>query len=67
MKIEIEAPATRYCPECDNFGLEVTEDANIYECKICGSIWKRLRPVNDGNGNMINMPEKLKKLLEESD
>ena len=39
---------------------------NKYECKICGSIWKRLEPINDGHGNMVNMPAKLKKLLEES-
>jgi len=53
----------RYCPECDNWGLEVTENVNVYECNICGSIWERLKPLNDGTGNMINIPEKLKKLL----
>ena len=55
----------RYCPECDDWGLEITGDVNVYECNICGSIWKRLKPLNDGTGNMINMPEKLKKLLKE--
>ena len=56
-------PFVRYCPECDDLGLEVTEDVNVYECNICGSIWKRLKPLNDGVGNMINMPKKLKKLI----
>lgn len=57
---------TRYCPECGGFGLEVSgEDVNTYECEICGSVWKRLKPTNDGTGKMINMPEKLKKLLKE--
>jgi len=60
-------PFVRYCPECDDWGLEVTEDVNVYECNICGSIWKRLKPLNDGIGNMINMPEKLKKLLKEGE
>lgn len=55
--------ATRYCPECDDWGLEVTGDVNVYECNICGSIWKRLKPINDGLGNMVNIPKKLKKLL----
>jgi len=58
-------PFVRYCPECDDWGLEVTEDVNVYECNICGSIWKRLKPLNDGTGNMINMPKKLKKLIKE--
>ena len=55
----------RYCPECDDCGLVVTEDVNVYECNICGSILKRLKPLNDGTGEMINLPEKLKKLLKE--
>ncbi len=58
-------PLARYCPECDDWGLIVTEDPNVYECEICGSIWERLKPLNDGTGGMINMPEKLKKLLKE--
>ena len=58
-------PFVRYCPECDDWGLIVTGDVNVYECEICGSIWKRLKPINDGTGNMINMPKKLKKLLKE--
>ena len=58
---------TRYCPECDDYGLEINaEDINTYECVICGSIWKRLRPINDGAGNMINMPKKLKNILKKS-
>ena len=60
----MEVPAIRYCPECEEFGLEVSEDVNVYECKICGSVWQRLRPINDGKGNMLDMPKKLKKLLE---
>ena len=56
-------PFVRYCPECDDWGLEVTGEVNVYECNICGSIWKRLKPINDGTGNMINMPKKLKRLL----
>ena len=60
--MKISAPATRYCPECDDFGLEVTENLNVYECQICGSIWQRLKPLNDGD-KMINLPKKLKKLL----
>ena len=59
---EIEL-TTRTCPECEEFGLEVTEDCNIYECKICGSIWQRLKPINDGTGRMIHVPEKLNDLL----
>lgn len=58
-------PFVRYCPECDGWGLMVTEDVNVYECDICGSIWKRLKPLNDGTGNMINVPKKLKKLIGE--
>ena len=58
-------PFVRYCPECDDWGLEVTENVNIYECNICGSIWQRLKPLNDGTGEMINIPEKLKRLLKE--
>ncbi len=61
--MKLSSPATRYCPECDNFGLEVTENVNIYKCKACDSIWQRLRPLNDGFGNMINMPKNLKKLF----
>ncbi len=58
-------PATRTCPECENFGLDVSaEDVNRYVCKICGSVWQRLKPVNDGTGKMINTPDKLKKLLD---
>jgi len=60
-------PLARYCPECDDWGLIVTEDPNIYECEICGSIWKRLKPLNDGFGNMTDMPEKLKKLIEDGE
>jgi len=56
-------PLARYCPECDDWGLIVTEDPNLYECEICGSVWKRLRPLNDGTGKMVNLPEKLKGLL----
>ena len=64
----MKVPATRYCPECDCFGLEISAgDINTYECKICGSIWKRLKPINNGTGKMINLPKKLKKLLKESD
>jgi len=55
----------RCCPECNGWGLIVTEDVNVYECDICGAIWKRLKPLNDGKGNMINIPEKLKKLIKE--
>ena len=62
--MKIQTPATRTCPECDQFGLEVTDDPNTYECQVCGSIWARLRPLNDGTGRMILMPPKLKKLLE---
>ena len=58
-------PYARYCPECDDWGLEITEDPNTYECNICGSIWRRLKPLNDGMGNMIDMPEKLKKLIKD--
>lgn len=53
----------RYCPECENQALEVTEDDNTYECNACGSIWRRLKPLNDGTGKMINKPTKLKKML----
>lgn len=56
-------PLSRTCPECNIGELEVTGDLNIYECGTCGSIWKRLKPLNDGTGNMINLPEKLKRLL----
>ena len=56
-------PFVRYCPECDGWGLKVSEDVNVYECNICGSVWRRLKPLNDGIGNMINMPKKLKKLI----
>jgi len=56
----------RPCPECSRWGLLVTEDVNTYECRVCGSIWKRLKPLNDGTGEMINMPRKLKKLLDEA-
>ncbi len=59
---EIEL-TTRTCPECEEFGLEITEDCNIYECKICGSVWQRLKPLNDGLGNMTDMPDRLKSLL----
>ena len=55
----------RHCPECDNQGLEVTEDVNIYECNMCGSVWKRLKPLNNGSGKMVNIPEKLKEFLKE--
>ena len=54
---------TRTCPECEEPELEVTEDLNVFECNFCGSRWKRLAPVKDKNGKMINMPEKLKQLL----
>jgi hypothetical protein len=61
-------PLARYCPECDDWGLIVTaEDPNLYECEICGSIWRRLKPLNDGTGKMVNMPNKLKRLLEEGE
>ena len=56
---------TRTCPECEQFGLDITKDVNTYECVVCGSLWKRLRPINDGTGKMINMPKKMKKLLKE--
>ena len=61
--MEIIFPSARTCPECEEFGLKVTEDVNKYECQICGSIWERLKPINDGTGRMIGMPSKLKKLL----
>ncbi len=61
--MKLSMPATRYFPECGNFGLEATENANIYICKICDSIWQRLRPLSDGFGNMINLPKKLKELF----
>lgn len=62
-----EVCLNRPCPECGNgMGLLVTEDVNTYECQVCGSVWKRLKPVNDGTGKMVNMPGKLKKVLIES-
>ncbi|MEK6883874.1 MAG: hypothetical protein AABY22_29865 [Nanoarchaeota archaeon] len=64
-KIKLSVPATRYCPECDRFGLEITEDLDKYECKICGSIWRRIKPINL-DGKMVDMPDKLKKLLKEN-
>ncbi len=60
--MKLSTPATRFCPECNEFGLEITENLNIYECKICGSVWRRLRPINV-NGKMVDMPDKLKKLF----
>jgi len=53
---------TRYCSECGYFGLEITEDLNTYECEVCGSVWKRLKPRNNGK-KMVGMPKKLKKLF----
>lgn len=55
---------TRTCPECEEPGLEITEDQNIFECNHCGAIWKRLKPIATEKG-MTNMPEKLKRLLQE--
>lgn len=63
--MKIQVPASRTCPECEEFGLEVTEDPNIYECQVCGSIWQRLKPINDGTGKMISMPKKLKEFLKD--
>lgn len=63
----LHVPASRTCPECSQFGLEVMENPNKYECQICGSVWQRLRPINDGTGRMMKMPAKLKQLLKESE
>ncbi|MBI4895644.1 MAG: hypothetical protein HY831_04080 [Candidatus Aenigmarchaeota archaeon] len=60
MKITFES--TRTCPECEQFGLEVSGDENIFNCQICDSTWQRLRPINK-NGKMINIPKKLRQLL----
>ena len=54
---------TRTCPECEKHDLEISEDCNIFECNNCGSIWHRLKPTAKENGEITNMPEKLKKLL----
>ncbi|PIN88648.1 hypothetical protein COU61_04040 [Candidatus Pacearchaeota archaeon CG10_big_fil_rev_8_21_14_0_10_35_13] len=56
-------PYIRHCPEGDDWELEVTGDANVYECNNYGYVWKRLRPLNDGTENLINMLEKLKKMI----
>ena len=61
--MKITVPATRTCPECENFGLEISENNNIYKCQICCSIWQRLKPIMDNTGKMVNLPNKLKKLL----
>lgn len=55
---------TRTCPECEEPELEITEDDNTFECNHCGAIWKRIKPIKNRNGQMNNMPKKLKNLLE---
>jgi len=55
---------TRTCPECENFGLEIRTDLNTFECIICGSIWKRIKPLNNGK-KLVKIPKKLKKLLDQ--
>ena len=59
--MKLHVPATRTCPECETFGLEVSEDENMFECQTCGSIWQRLAPIKK-NGKMTKLPKKLKKL-----
>ena len=54
---------TRTCPECEESELEVTEDPNIFECNFCGAVWHRLKPTKTNEGEMINVPDKLKELL----
>lgn len=60
--MKLHVPVSRTCPECEEFGLEVSEDENIFECQICGSIWQRLIPVKQ-NGKMTKIPRKLKEFL----
>jgi len=60
--MKISTPATRTCPECEQYGLEITEDENIFECQICGSIWQRLKPIKK-DGKITNIPNKLKEFL----
>jgi Zn ribbon nucleic-acid-binding protein len=55
--------ATRTCSECNEFALEATEDVNIFECLNCGSVWKRLKPFYDEEGNFKNIPDKLNRLF----
>lgn len=60
--MKISVPATRTCPECEQYGLEITKNENVFECQICGSIWQRLRPIKK-DGKMIKMPNKLKEFI----
>ena len=54
----------RICSECEERKLDVSsEEINTYECWNCSSIWKRIKPTNDGDGNMKNIPAKLKQLI----
>ena len=64
MKLELHVAPSRTCPECEEFGLEVSEDENRFECQVCGSVWQRLLPIKK-NGKMIRMPQKLKEFLKE--
>lgn len=57
---------TRICPECKMIGLEISENENIFECQICGSIWQRLQPLCK-DGKITKMPKKLKLLIEKDE
>jgi ribosomal protein L37AE/L43A len=54
---------TRTCPECEEPELEITADPNVFECNFCGSVWHRIKPTKTEEGQMTNMPKKLKELL----
>ena len=65
-KGKIHTPPTRICPECEEPELEITADPSIFECNFCGAKWRRLQPVMTENGKMINLPEKLRKILKQN-